>query len=190
MAITGKVWTMRPSKCSPARFQQKEIFPCRPLFAAHSRPADTLLWFVASWLQWKRGREPREFLLSSLQTCTGGSESTMRLLPCSSKVSMSAIHYCCSWLNRTPLSTFSMPTRAIAPSSRRWACHQCTEKAIETRRRLEGKEGYELHLVPQLFCSDDGRPSTFRRRPDRDGRLTRRRQRFMPSYSPGSLCSG
>src|SRR5258708_8591677 len=43
---------------------------------------------------------------------------------------MNAIHYCWSWPNRTPLSTFSMPTRAIAPSSRRWACHRCTEKAI------------------------------------------------------------
>ncbi len=67
-------------------FQLKEIFPCRPLFAVHSRPADTLLWFVASWLRSKRGREPEEFLPSRLQTCTGGSVSTMRLLPCSSKV--------------------------------------------------------------------------------------------------------
>jgi hypothetical protein len=78
--------------------------PCRPLFAVHSRPADKRLWFVASWLQLKRGREPREFLLSKLQTCTGRL-STMRLLPCSSKVQMNAIHYCCSWLNQTPLST-------------------------------------------------------------------------------------
>jgi hypothetical protein len=44
--------------------------------------------------------------------------------------STTVFHYCYSWLNRTPLSTFSMPTRAIAPSSRRWAGHRCTEKAI------------------------------------------------------------
>ena len=81
MAITGKVWTKRPLKCSPAGFQLKEILPCRPLFAVHSRPEDTLLWFVASWLQLKRGRARREFLLSYLQTCTESSVSTMRLSP-------------------------------------------------------------------------------------------------------------
>jgi TolB-like protein/DNA-binding winged helix-turn-helix (wHTH) protein len=80
-------WTgLGPWKCSPARFQPTEIFPWRPLSAAHSRQADTLLSFAANWLQLKRGREPREFLLSSLQTCTEGSVGTMRLLRYSSKV--------------------------------------------------------------------------------------------------------
>jgi hypothetical protein len=49
---------------------------------------------------------------------------------------MNAIHSCCYWLNRTPLSTFSMPTRAITPLSRRWACHRCTEKTISFGRKI------------------------------------------------------
>src|ERR1700722_19774712 len=52
---------------------------------------------------------------------------------------MSAIHSCCCWLNRTLLSTFCMATRAIAPSSRRWACHRCTEKAIVPESQTGGR---------------------------------------------------